>query len=452
MRNFWSRVSGAFTLIELLVVIAIIAILAALLLPALAAAREKARRSSCINNLKQAAVALASYSSDYGEYLPSTPAWLGSDDSWCYPDDATCTDAHDSGTGNYHSRFVPMSGYDPAYVPPALFNKTYSGRPGKSAHPSNPNVPLQMIPYHSAQFPSMWTTIGYGEKYGIGTSDFGKGLLNMGPIGPGMLITGGYMGDVTSLYCPSAAGMPPEYRYLHNDGINTYYYGANTLGEWKAAGGFDAETLQYGDWSGMKRYWSSRTAIAYSHYSYRNVPLSLMNTWHHRDDDTYRVAGTKPQVNFRIGQPIFRTVKELGGRTIMADTFSKGCGTMDALGQDNKGLNDDVIEASQAFPGYGIKAHRDGNNVLYGDGSARWIGDPQQKIVWHTQGAQWHSDGSGNPKTFTNSTGLFLLGANYYYGQSGIEQASSVDSNSFAHTGLRIWHDFDVEGGIDVQP
>ena len=67
------RASG-FTLIELLVVISIVAVLAGLLLPALASAREKSRRSSCINGLKQMATGLEMYCSEYGQYLPS---WHG---------------------------------------------------------------------------------------------------------------------------------------------------------------------------------------------------------------------------------------------------------------------------------------------------------------------------------------------------------------------------------------
>jgi len=65
-----------FTLIELLVVIAIIAILAAILFPVFARAREKARQTSCLNNMKQMGTAMMMYMQDYDErFVYTTDDW-----------------------------------------------------------------------------------------------------------------------------------------------------------------------------------------------------------------------------------------------------------------------------------------------------------------------------------------------------------------------------------------
>ena len=66
----FAEVRRAFSLVELLVVIAVIAILAALLLPALSAAKERARRSHCLNNLRQFDLALIMYGHENRDRLP----------------------------------------------------------------------------------------------------------------------------------------------------------------------------------------------------------------------------------------------------------------------------------------------------------------------------------------------------------------------------------------------
>ena len=70
---------SAFTLIELLVVIAIIAILAAILFPVFAKAREKARQTSCLSNMKQLGLGLMQYTQDADEMVPADP------DNWGTP-------------------------------------------------------------------------------------------------------------------------------------------------------------------------------------------------------------------------------------------------------------------------------------------------------------------------------------------------------------------------------
>jgi prepilin-type N-terminal cleavage/methylation domain-containing protein/prepilin-type processing-associated H-X9-DG protein len=96
---------NGFTLIELLVVIAIIAILAAILFPVFARARENARRTSCMSNLKQIGLGTMQYIQDYDErYVPAFQKVPGTNDP------ATQTDPSMPGA-QFYSRYGSAAGY-----------------------------------------------------------------------------------------------------------------------------------------------------------------------------------------------------------------------------------------------------------------------------------------------------------------------------------------------------
>ncbi len=431
------HVSPGFTLIELLVVVAIIAILAAMLLPALSAAREKARRASCLTNLKQMAAAIESYCGEFSGYVPS---WIGmgqgEGESWFpgYPDAFRSCASKVSGpcswaAGNYHANASPPN--------MQACSLSYTRRPNDVAvSVGGPRI-------------SFYRAIGYAYKTtGYAGRSWDNASLKHAPVGAGYLLSAGYLGDAQTYYCPSTVGVINPVR-----GPGIGYSGGYRVEDWKTAGGFDAPVMHYGKWH-TYGWAGNQCTMLWSHYAFRGTPLFGDSTWHYyweenRDLRT-ALAFTKPLQFAHLGSPLFRTQKELGVRAVMTDGFDKVFQFnpyVDALGAAYPASPTAADTSSKA--GMGISGHRDGYNVLYGDGSARWFADPQQKLVWHSMGAK--------PASPT-SPPYEVIGANNWRSQFGPWALSggsattrmTEDDVYWQYSSAKVWHDFDLGAGVDV--
>lgn len=292
---------------------------------------------------------------------------------------------------------------------------------------------------------------------------FSAGELNMAPMGIGELASSGYIADMRVYYCPSSDGMPRSMnRQSH------WPSGGYRVGHWPEAGGFEASNLLYGDWQSQNHHRTSGGSPSFSamavesHYAYRNIPWAMQGGGHYDHDLTFgrTLLGTAPRVQIQQGRPLFRTQRVLGSRAIVTDAFDKGHGRgWDALGQDKYAIaNGQAVEVSMVLAGMGIKGHMEGYNVLYGDGRVAWYADPQQQLIWHTEGCSYGSGTASTPNGRYWGAGQNHLAANYWRwmrqerrrGFNWRDGTDTTDDLDFRHSNLAIWHRMDNAAGIDV--
>ena len=390
-----------------------------MLLPALAAAREKARRSSCVNNLKQMGVAFESYTGDYSGYVPFNVTW-----------DLPLTQCNTNGVADAGEYKDPRSPR-----PHAMVHAWVQCSPASRYHYRSiyGNARFQSRVIAQGQLTGVWYSAGYPADYKLGN-------LAMAPQGLGFLAASDYVSDLDVFYCPTSTNMPDEEYYKEHSIVwstsgHVQTLGATSLSEVRAAGGTESRILTHGNWNDVGKVHEYNTYYAaadqsfgrrlYSNYAYRGAGVyweyeyyfaNFPGSPHHRDG-TLRTPWTKPEIRHDPFLPFFKTTKQLGGRALVVDGYGRPEYYM--------------VPRNEGRPGTGWYGHREGYNVLYNGGHAKWFGDPQQRLMWWDQAY------------YSNRANEF--GANYPLDPAAPSYAAGHDSR-FAD----VWHTFDVEAGIDV--
>ena len=426
MRVFRGLLSRAFTLIELLVVVAIIAILAAMLLPALSAAREKARRASCMTNLNQLGKGLEMYASDYQGYHPSWAGWA----EWNRQHvNDTCT--QDGSTFPYAP---PADGRGPV--------RCYVGEPRGGRRVCQTFMDTQSTPIRGSciasrsisKSGSYWYWAGMWEGDAPAANEY-----SLAPQGLGMLLSSNYIQDGNLFMCPSMKGQfrLPWYGSQPPTDAASPMFRDNL---WKQLGGATAKHMEYLSNLGVcNRMAYGRAWALMGSYQYRGLPSYVYNyTWHKNYAGWWPMI--KPRLRVQSGAPPFKTQRVLGSRAIVIDTI-------DNINEAAADTSGDIAELWGDSGGGGAVRyhHRDGYNILYGDGHAAWYGDPQKRIAYLYGGGHNGTTSYGGDKSSLSNNCNLTAPNMWAYSTYRDNQTPT----NFSGAQL-IWNLFDQSQGVDV--